>query len=162
MPPDWLPPILEIDNHEDVALPVLYGVFTADFKQGVIVFRNARVTWDTRMIYDGRYDAGFIHLVTKDGPPLMRRGLDEGRARRLRWCKATINNSTCESIKQWDYEESSGRVRTYLWLQDQNYVVILERRCRNGFEENFLVTAFHIDGSSTVRSLSQKYSRRRP
>jgi hypothetical protein len=161
MTPAWVPALLQLDPDEDIALAALYQVFTADFKVGVPVLYNIRVVWDTRVVPDSLYEAGFLHIVTHDGPPLMRRTLDGERAARLPWCKAAIVNCECPSISRWDYEESSHAVRTYLWMRDLDYVIVLEKRRRHGFEEYFLVTAFCASGSSTRRSLNQKYDRRK-
>lgn len=64
-------------------------------------------------------------------------------------------------VKVWDYEEGSGKIRTYLWLESLDYVVILEKQRKGKKREAaFLVTTFHLDGESTRRSMRRKYERR--
>jgi hypothetical protein len=47
-------------------------------------------------------------------------------------------------------------------MQNLDYVIVLEKRRRHGFDEYFLVTAFYVSGSSTRRNLRQKYDKRMP
>jgi hypothetical protein len=61
----------------------------------------------------------------------------------------------------WDYQEGSGKVRTYLWLENYDYVVVLERRLlRNGRTVAFLITAFYVSGSRSRSKLVKKHQRR--
>jgi hypothetical protein len=56
----------------------------------------------------------------------------------------------------WDYEEGRRRVRTYLWLREYDYAVILEKRKGH----YYLITAYYVDGDSNRRSLRRKYEQR--
>jgi len=72
-------------------------------------------------------------------------------------------NSHKADVLVFDYEEANGRVRTYLWGHQFDYVVILEKVVRRGKEVAFsLVTAFNLDGPSSSRRLQKKYDNRRP
>ncbi len=86
--------------------------------------------------------------------------LDNRRAERLSWCVPIICNSNDDEVKVWDYKESSGRVRTYLWLKNMDYVVVLERKEIKFEEVFFLITAYYVDGASRRRHLHKKYERR--
>lgn len=88
--------------------------------------------------------------------------LDSPRAKRLAWARATIDHAESDDVVVFDYEEGSGRVRTYLWVNDQDYVVILERQNRGHRQGYFLVTAFSLDGPSRRRAMEKKYQNRRP
>ncbi len=67
-----------------------------------------------------------------------------------------IANSTEPEVEVWDYEEGRGRVRTYVWLRDHDYLVVLEKRQKRIGLVAFLVTAFHIDGPGKRADLEKK------
>lgn len=158
---DWLPPLLDIPDDPNDAFAVLHAIFTRDFVEGRPSFRGCPVVWDDGRDPGDAYERGFIHIVSKDGVPL-----DRPRASKLCWCCAMILNAACPTITLWDYREASRKIRTYLWLEDCDYVVVLERKARwNGQSRTptgvyQLITAYHVEGDSTRRSLRQKYSKR--
>ena len=53
-------------------------------------------------------------------------------------------------------EKATGRSALIFWLEEADYVVILQRRGR----AYFLITAYHVDGDSTRRRLKAKYEGR--
>jgi hypothetical protein len=176
--PVWLPEMLELDGAwAEVILPQLYYIFESDFKNTRQRFQGLPVWWD-RTCLDGEcYEEGFWHLIAredkkekrkdwkretkedKERPP---RFPDFRRAERLPWCGPTITNSHQGAVCVWNYREDKGRVRTYVWLHELDYVVILERKRKRLGEIAWLVTAFHVDGDSTRRSLRKKYEKREP
>jgi hypothetical protein len=109
-----------------------------------------------RRVVDGKCEEAFWHLTTKDqyGDRLF----DARRSERLPWCRPTITNSTDAQVTAWKYEEGRSRVRLYLWLEKWDYVIVLELRPRR----LFLVTAYHVDGDSTRRSLRRKLQNQQP
>src|SRR5260370_37875427 len=151
--------MVDVDGEEEVVLPRLYEIFIADFKIGRPRLYDLQVHWDIRPSIGRPYEEGFIHIITETGPPHMRRAFDPPRAARIRWCAAMIMNCSCPTVAAWNYQEASGRVRTYLWRKDVQYVVILERKERKRCVY-FLVTAFNTDGTSTQRGLDKKYQNR--
>ena len=48
-------------------------------------------------------------------------------------------------------------MRTYVWLEDWDYVVILEKRKHRIGKIAFLITAFHVEGKSRRINLERKY-----
>lgn len=72
------------------------------------------------------------------------RTFDPRRAERLPWCGLTISNSKDPFVTVWDYMEGGGRIRTYIWLETLDYVVILEKRRQRIGTIAFLVTAYHV------------------
>lgn len=52
-------------------------------------------------------------------------------------------------------------VRTYIWLKDHDYVVILERQQKRQGVVYMLVTSFHLDFEAKRRDLMSRYERRR-
>jgi len=153
--PAWLPALLDTDGVWEEVISRLYRVFEKDFILDQCHFNDRLIIWDQRKLV-GKYDEGFWHLITKLDNSIGDRFLDTPRARRLPWCKPTIENSTDNFIKVWEFLESSGRVKTYIWLENFDYLVIVQER-RNVF---FLVTAFHVDGDASRNRLKSKYDRR--
>jgi len=49
----------------------------------------------------------------------------------------------------------------YLWLENWDYVIVLEKRqLRGGRNIAFLITAFYVEGERTRRNLRRKYESR--
>jgi hypothetical protein len=108
------------------------------------------------------HEEGFWHLTTREDKASGDRLLDPPRAKRLRWCRATIDNAASPDVLMFDYEEGNGRIRTYLWVRDADYVVILEKREKNGKVVAYsLVTAFPLDGPSRRKDMRRKYDNRK-
>lgn len=157
MPPTWLPDLHVLTGIEDADMASLWGVFYADFVTGHPRVEGWNVAWDKQPLPGTVYHRGFVHLITRDSEMAGGRRLDDFRAERLPWCRAMFNNCTCTSILKWDYREGSGRIHTYIWLQDEDYVVVLWRKNAGYFA---LVTAYHVDGPSTRKKLHSKYRNR--
>ena len=78
----------------------------------------------------------------------------------MKWCRAVIDNCSTPDVVTCDYDEG-GRIRTYLWLYQCDYVVILEKVVRRGKEVALmLVTAFPLEGKSRRRAMQRKYENR--
>jgi hypothetical protein len=90
----------------------------------------------------------------------MTRVPDFPRARKLPWCAPIILHSTDAYVTAWRYQEGSGKVRTYLWVQPDDYVIVLEERATRLGQVAILVTAYAVDGDSTRRSLTKKLAHR--
>ncbi|MEK6776343.1 MAG: hypothetical protein AABY87_05615 [bacterium] len=154
--PSWLPEMISVDGEWERLLTGLYAIFERDFKQAKRNFQGRPVWWDRRILPGGKYEEGFWHLISKDDPGTADRLFDPRRAERLPWCGPTITNSKDPVVTVWDYRESSGRVRTYVWLEPWDYVVILEKRQQRRGLIAFLITAYFVEGASTRRKLRRK------
>jgi hypothetical protein len=157
--PSWLPEMVSCDGEWNRVLISLYRIFEKDFKENKRLFEGKPVWWDKRVLKGEKYEEGFWHLVSKD-TGYSGRVPDFRRAERLPWCGPTITHSEDTWVKVWDYLEGIGRLRTYLWLEEWNYVIVLEKRKLEKGEIAFLVTAFYVDGESSRRNLRKKYHRR--
>ena len=158
--PHWLPPMLALSGTWDKIVSELYGIFEKDFKQGKPRFQHYMVWWDQRVLSGQRFEEGFWHLISRDDKDSGERIPDFRRAERLPWCAPIIINSGNSSVNVWDYQESRGQIRTYMWLTDQDYCVILEKLRRHTQAAAMLVTAFHVDGPSQRRSLRTKLDKK--
>lgn len=158
--PAWLPDIVSVDGEWDQILARLYTIFDADFKKTKRLFEGRPVWWDRRVLPGDHYEEGFWHLITKTDQETNERLLDTRRAERLPWCGPAISNSQDKAVMVWDFKESGGRIRTYVWIEKCDYVIILEKKKQRTSEVAFLVTAFYVDGDSRRKNLRSKYMKR--
>ena len=154
--PSWLPDLFPMDGDWEQKLHNLYKIFVRDFVQHQPHLDVIEVWWDQRVL-DGKFPEGFWHITTQGNPP--NRLPDFRRSERLPWCAPSINNSTDPIIIKWDYQEGK-KIRTYLWLERFDYVIILEKRHQRMGIIAFLITAFHVDGDRTRQQLKKKYNHR--
>lgn len=158
-PPDWLPPPLDHFTWPDT-LDELFEVFKTDFINGKPRFNGKPIWWDQKCEDDHRPE-GFWHITTREDRKSGDRLSDPPRAKRMSWCRAVIDNPGPPDVLMFDYEEGNGKIRTYLWLHEYDYVVILGKTMRRGQQRAyFLITAFCIDGSYTKRKMQKKYDER--
>jgi hypothetical protein len=144
-----------VDGVWQQVLENLHEIFQHDFVAAQLTCGELPVKWDTNILSRDNFCEGFWHLISQtDGTG--GRIFDPRRAERLAWVAALIMHSTDPSVKCWEYLEASGRVRIYIWLEDLDYVVILEKQ--NTVAR--LVTAFYVDGNSKRRGLTRKYENR--
>jgi hypothetical protein len=159
--PGWLPELIDTNGSWDEIRSRLYAVFERDFRQGKPKFKGLPVWWDRRFKDDDPHEEGFWHLVTRDDKQRGERLLETPRAKRLAWCRATIDHCREAEVLVFDYVEGDGQVRTYLWVKVADYVVILGKALRKKKTVAYmLVTAFSLDGPSRRRAMQQKYDNR--
>jgi hypothetical protein len=159
--PAWLPAKADVsyssDKDWDLLVKRLYDIFVYDFIQEKCVFNGYCIIFDTRKI-DSLYEEGFWHLISRDDNKIKQRLFDPDRACRLPWCNPTLENFADPAVCIWDYLEEDNRVKTYIWLIDFDYLIIIEKKNNRKFA--YLITAYHVDGKSTSRSLREKYKKR--
>ena len=159
--PEWLPELLDTNGSWDEILERLYSVFTSDFVTNRPRCDGLPVLPDGKKLDGDSHEEGFWHLITKTDPQTRDRLLDAPRAKRLGWCRATIENCHPPDVLVFDYEEGSGRLRRYLWLHECDYLVVLEKRKSGGKATAYmLITAFYLDGPSSRRRIRKKYDAR--
>lgn len=101
-------------------------------------------------IRDGDIEEGVWHVIAKGDPRLF----DPDRARRLSWIECMLDG-TAPGLTRWRYIEGDGTVKIYLWLEAENYVVILAEKDH----VIALVTAFYVSMSGTKRDLTKRRSK---
>ena len=160
--PAWLPDLLSLTGNRQGVITALYEVFRRDFVIAQPTFQGQRIGWDRQTRVDGVHDDGFWHLVTRENTRTGERQIDDRRAERLPWCAPTLTHADDPEVRVWDYREGHGRLRTYMWLEVFDYVVVLESRNTRAGPVMVLVTAYHVDGERTRNQLGRKYAKRRP
>lgn len=153
--PNFIPETLDLNGSWDETLAALYDIFKRDFIERPLYYREWRVFHDRRKDDSGK-EEGFWHLITKNDPKEGRLP-DFDRAKRLPWARPLIENLDEKEVVSWDYIEGNKKIRTYIWLRDHDYVVILEKGKNN---IAFIITAFYVDGESRRRNLKKKYEQR--
>ena len=154
--PAWLPPQLRFIGDWNAFLRDLYTIFTNDFKNKPRPEYDGFVVLHDNRLADSDMEEGFWHLISKAAPGSSGRLPDLRRAEKLPWANAVIENASSFEVLNFDYREANGKIRTYLWLRDHDYVVILEKRRKVAF----LITAFHVEYESARRKLERQYKNR--
>lgn len=141
---------------------MLYAIYLSSLKNGALFLDGSRVLTDNRVLDDKyKYEEGFWHLTTKEDRPSRDRLFDPRRAERLPWCGPLIMNAGDPNVTRWEYVEGgNGKVRTYLWLEKYDYLVILEPIRRKTKNLYILITGYHVSGDSTRRRLKGKWENR--
>jgi hypothetical protein len=158
--PAWLPELESCDGAWEQTLPRLYQIFNRDFIVGHPRFRNKPVWWNRNIQSGSPYEEGFWHLITKNDQSSGERLPDFRRAERLPWCAPLITNADDPAILSWDSKHVCGKLRTYLWLEDQDFVLILEIQSVRLGNIYRLITAYFIEGDGTRKKLRLSYGNR--
>lgn len=156
--PSFMPPMLNLDGDWDTTLSRLYSVFVRDFKESQTYHHGIKVIYNGTIKADGLgKEEGFWHVVSKLDNNTGERLIDYPRAKRLPWAKPLMESPERPEIKVWQYREGTADrgMRTYIWLEDYNYALILQRK-KNVF---YWVTAFYVE-SWKQKDLRRKYESR--
>ena len=172
--PDWLPGLIPFPGDWNAFVRALHVVFRRDFIDSKPRFRRCPVWHDRRVDRSDThcYEEGFWHLVTRDEwvfDPRTRkkekqRLPDIIRAEHLPWARPTIEHHADPTMLVWDFEEESRRgsaMRTYVWLKELDYVVVMERQPHPRGDIYMLITAFDVTHEGKRRDLTSRYERRR-
>jgi hypothetical protein len=149
---------MSVDGEFGEVIEKIYLCFYREFKASKPAFGGVPVWWNQKPDpEDPRgYEAEFWNLIQghNDDEPF-----HPGRASKLCWCAPVIQNSNDPVVTVFEYEEK-GQIRTYLWLRDFDYVVVLRRREFRIGPVMWLITAHTVDGDSTRNKLQKKYENR--
>ncbi len=173
--PKWLPEMAQVspwchsgtgDTYE-----MLYRIFCRDIKNHDLKYGRHTV-WIFNDLEDGR-ETLFWHLTSREQKarrvPRRKRKFydvdeipaqrlpDPRRSERLPWVKPLIENAEKSEVLAWDYEEGNGSIKTYSWLKDLDFVVIM-KKYPDG--KRRLITAFYVDSEYKRRDFENKYKKR--
>ncbi len=156
--PAWLPAELDLNGSWPEIRDLLHTIYTGRIRRG-LRFRSLPVMPDGRKSED-EFEDGYWHLTSRNDYVWNEktrcrekvRNYDSKRSARLPWVVAIIQNADAPEVSVFEsVDEKSGRLRTYLWLQGSEFVVVLERRTlpakagKPKFQFYQLVTAFCVD-----------------
>jgi len=153
------PELLELAHlNEDERRRSLYGVFRRDIEDNPgFSFRTKRIN-----PVKGEKDAMqilFKHLTTIIVDESTRkREFEMQRSRRLHWIRYHMEERKPDRILIFSVRERSC-VRTYIYDEDQNYVIVLEPYRNEA--EYYLITAYYLEGRNAEK-IQRKYSKRLP
>lgn len=153
--PTWLPPIFQMSPWNEAILEALYAIFRRDFIDNPASYRGNRVWFFPER--DREKENIFWHLVERDDDDNDARLPDFRRSERLPWARPMLDNVGQPEVLDWDYEEGKGDIRTYVWLKDFDYLIVM-KKYPNG--QRRLVTAYYVDYENTRQKLQKKYERR--
>jgi len=153
--PEWLPEPLHLKTWSHDTYDRLYQWFCSEILSAPLQYDGSKV-WYFPDIEDGR-EALFWHLTAREDKATGDRIPDLPRCRRLPWLRPLLLNTRRPGVLGWDYLEGDGSTKTYVWLRDYDYVVIM-KKYPDGSRR--LVTAYCIQYSNERRKLQKKYDGR--
>jgi hypothetical protein len=158
-PPQWLPALVPVSPWSASTYDELYAVFCHMFNNGPVSYRGHRVVIP-RQQTDGKEDI-FWHITSRkfDRRRSDERHPDTLRSERLSWLRSVIERCPCPSdhVFDWDYEEGDGTIKTYIWLQDWDFLVILKKFLDGN---RLLITSFHVDNAARHNEVLKKWENR--
>ena len=152
--PDWLPPLLTLPDHGgswDAYAAAVYARFKADLIDKPSFYRGMRVGLRRHPMHQNR-EWAFWHIV-QEGNVEANRTPDLRRCERIGWVRAIIHHAHDPRVKTWE-NMRSGNPRILLWLEEQDFLVVLAPR---GRRYALLVTAYPTDRGHTRHKLQQEY-----
>lgn len=155
--PAWLPSMMVVSPWTDTTFDTLYALFRHDFLDSPANYCSHPV-WCFKDMDRGKQTI-FWHLTERDDKVLGGRVADPRRAERLPWARPMLDHAADPTILHWDYEEGDKTIKTYVWLQDFDFVVIM-KRMQN--QSRRLITSFYVDYNNKRRDLQRKYDQRLP
>lgn len=150
-----LPQLYPVNPWTETTYEGLYRVFCAYVKGGKLSYRNFTV-WHFPNMEDGK-EAIFWHLTTREDKEAGHRLPDLRRCERLPWVNPLLLACPHAEILDWDYEEGNKDIRTYVWVKDYNFLIIM-KKYKDGRRR--LITSYWIDQDNKRQKLEKKYKRR--
>lgn len=151
--PTWLPDLVllaDANGNWDDYLELIYDYFKTDFIQNRPLFEGKNLALKRHPLSNGK-EATFWHFIS-EGNEEDKRIPDLRRCERIRWPKPIIENSSDDRIKVWR-NERKGETRICLWVESQEYLVILADR--RGYILPW--TAYPVTLSHRKRKLKKEY-----
>lgn len=150
--PDWLPDLIYFEDYDcdwQRYEDMVYSIFYSDFIASQPIFLGLPV-YVAKSLIRGK-EKTFRHCIT-EGSLEEERAPDLRRCERIRWIRSVLDNFQNTEVKTW--QNKRGRnIRQLVWLEEAQYVVVLEKRRTSWF----LLTAYCTDRSHTARKLRKEY-----
>jgi hypothetical protein len=161
--PTWLPSLynFEVIKSEDWydIEETLFSIFYHDFIERICFYESLVMIIDRSIDPRSGLERTYWKLISKrNSRDMWDRYQDFDRARRLPWCRPVIEyHSDKLNLLEWDYLENNDKVRTYIWLKNLDYIVIIEKK-----KEKFaiLISAHYIDGEGSRNKYQTKFDHR--
>jgi hypothetical protein len=153
------PAQLELDYlNEPQRINSLKGIFEIDIEENQdFLFRAKKI--NPTPGEDDAMQILFKHLTTKIIDVRTRkREFESLRSKRLHWIKYHTEENKKDKMLIFSVEDPDG-IRTYIFDEDQSYVIILEPY--RSQKEYYLLTAYYVDARNIVK-IRRKYARRLP
>jgi hypothetical protein len=150
--PDWLPSLFVISPWTEHTFEGLYAIFKDDFLDNPANYCGHRVWLFPEK--ERNKETIFWHLTEREDKELACRVADPRRAERLPWGRPMLDNLVDPHILHGDYEEGDKTIKTYVWLKDFDYLIVLKRMPDLSRR---LITSFYIEYSNKRRDLERKY-----
>jgi hypothetical protein len=154
-PPASLPPMATVSPWTNETYDELYAIFKRDFKDSQAVYEGNPVWFFPEM--DSGKEVVFWHMTSRADKETGERLPDLRRSERLPWARPMLDSSRRPEILAWDYEEGDRTVKTYVWLKDHDFVVLM-KKYRNGGRR--LITSYYVDQPHARRRLEKKCAKR--
>jgi hypothetical protein len=153
--PEWLPELFPVNPWQHDTFDALYRLFERDFKVSQPMY-DGQTVWFFPEMEDGK-EKIFWHLTSRDDKDAGDRLPDLRRSERLPWVRPMLDHPEKAEILAWDHEEGDGTVKTYIWLENYDFIVIM-KKYPDGRRR--LITSFWVEYGNTRRKLRKKYDRR--
>jgi hypothetical protein len=153
--PSWLPEMFRVDPWTEKSFDILYEIFKQSFISSKAYYKGF-VVWFFPEKEDSR-ETIFWHLTTREDKESGVRLPDFRRCERLPWARPMIDNANDPSVFAWDFEEGNGDIKTYVWLKDFDYLIIL-KKYKDG--QRRLITSFWVEYQNFKEKLLKKYKNR--
>ncbi|MBE0436413.1 MAG: hypothetical protein IBX56_11490 [Methylomicrobium sp.] len=157
---DWLPDlVLMEDSRGDwgAYLARVYQFFQQDFVDKKPSFQGKRLSLKRHPVIDGK-EATFWHMIS-EGDIEEERTPDIRRMERIRWPRPIIENAreiqATLAIKVWRNIRRKNESRILLWLEAEQYLVVLADR------GDYILpwTAYQVTRSHQQRKLQKEYEK---
>jgi hypothetical protein len=171
--PEWLPEKANVNPWTHSTYDMLYAIFCRDIRDYDLRYIGNDV-WIFPDTEDGK-ERIFWHLTTRDVKrkkiPRRKRKLypkgqpdteterlpDLRRCERLPWVKPLIEHASEPDVLAWDYEEGDRTIKTYIWIKDYDFAVIM-KKYPDG--KRRLITSFYVDDTYKQEDFERKYANR--
>jgi len=153
--PEWLPNLFRVLPWMNGTYDELYVLFRKDFVESQPCYEGVPI-WFFPEKENGK-EKVFWHLTTRNDKQTGERLPDMRRCERLPWARPMLDHVGYSEELAWDYEEGDGTVKTYVWLEQCDFLVLL-KKYRDGRRR--LITSYWIEYAHTKRSLRKKYEQR--